>query len=91
MMICTRCIYDENVSGINFDIEGVCNYCHQVDDLIDKFGTGTFAGKLEFEKIVNAIKESHAHKKYDCIVGVSGGTDSSYVLLLAVLDLLEAI
>lgn len=83
-MICTRCIYDDNVSGINFDSVGVCNYCHQVDELIEKFGTGTSAGKLEFEKIVNAIKTSHTRKKYDCIVGVSGGTDSSYVLLLAV-------
>jgi hypothetical protein len=72
------------VSGINFDSVGVCNYCHQVDELIEKFGTGTSAGKLEFEKIVNAIKTSHTRKKYDCIVGVSGGTDSSYVLLLAV-------
>ena len=83
-MICARCIYDEKVSGINFDSKGVCNYCHQVDELMKKFGTGTPAGKLEFEKIVKTIKESYANKKYDCIIGVSGGTDSSYVLLLAV-------
>jgi hypothetical protein len=61
----------------------VCNYCHQVDELIEKFGTGTSAGKLEFEKIVNSIKTSHTRKKYDCIVGVSGGTDSSYLVYLA--------
>ena len=84
MMICARCIYDDKVSGINFDSEGVCNYCHQVDELLEKFGTGTCEGKLEFEKIVNAIRTSHAKKKYNCIVGVSGGTDSSYVLFLAV-------
>ena len=78
-MICKRCIYDEKVSGIFFDSDGVCNYCHQVDDLIEKFGTGTLAGKIEFEKIVKSIQDSHARKKYDCIIGVSGGTDSSYV------------
>ena len=72
------------MSGIFFDSDGVCNYCHQVDDLIEQFGTGTLAGKIEFEKIVKSIKDSHSHKKYDCIIGVSGGTDSSYVLLLAV-------
>jgi hypothetical protein len=83
-MICSRCIYDDKISGINFDSDGVCSYCHQVDDLLKKFGTGTSAGNLEFEKIVSAIKTSHAKKKYDCIVGVSGGTDSSYVLYLAV-------
>jgi N-acetyl sugar amidotransferase len=81
--ICTRCIYDERVAGITFDGDGVCNYCRQVDDLAKMYGTGTNSGAEEFSKIVAQIKKAGQGKKYDCVVGVSGGTDSSYMLYLA--------
>lgn len=81
--ICTRCIYDEHVSSIMFDEEGVCNYCHQIDKLINNYGTGKEKGEKELQKIIKDIKENGKGKKYDCIIGVSGGTDSSYLLYLA--------
>ena len=83
-MICTRCIYDSRVSSITFDKQGICNYCHQIDALIAEYGTGTKKGDYTIDKIVNEIKKKGANKKYDCIVGVSGGTDSSYMLYWAV-------
>jgi N-acetyl sugar amidotransferase len=82
--ICSRCIYDERVASIVFDEQGVCNYCKQVDALIDSYGTGNEKGDAALAKIVSQIKEAGKGKKYDCIVGVSGGTDSSYMLYWAI-------
>jgi len=78
--ICSRCIYDETVAGISFDEAGVCNYCHTMDELRNQYGTGTEEGKKKLEEIIKKIKREGKGKKYDCIVGVSGGTDSSYMV-----------
>jgi hypothetical protein len=83
-MICVKCIYDENVAGISFDSRGVCNYCLQVSELMQQYGTGSERGIKTFENLVSTIKKKQRFKKYDCVIGVSGGTDSSYVLLRAV-------
>lgn len=81
--ICTRCIYDETVANISFDSEGVCNYCHLIDQLKKEYGTGSEKGEQKFKEIVECIKKDGRGKKYDVAVGVSGGTDSSYMLYLA--------
>lgn len=81
--VCSRCIYDESVAYIKFDENGVCNYCHQIDKLAEEYGTGKEKGEKEFQNIVEQIKQDGKNKKYDCIIGVSGGTDSSYMLYLA--------
>jgi N-acetyl sugar amidotransferase len=83
LKICTRCIYDERVPSISFDHEGVCNYCKQVEQLIEQYGTGQSKGESLFSEILTDIKRSGRGKKYDCIVGVSGGTDSSFLVYLA--------
>jgi N-acetyl sugar amidotransferase len=83
LTICSRCIYDERVSSISFDDKGVCNYCHQIDSLEELYGTGQEKGKQEFSSIVSQIKIDGKNKKYDCVIGVSGGTDSSYMVYLA--------
>lgn len=83
LQICSRCIYDERVNGITFDDQGVCNFCHQVDMLRAQFGTGTEVGKVKLDKVIGEIKKAGRNKKYDCIIGVSGGTDSSYMVYLA--------
>lgn len=81
--ICRRCIYDARVSAITFDAEGVCNYCRQSDMLAAEYGTGTAAGEARLLAIVDQIRASGRGKRYDCVVGVSGGTDSSYMVHLA--------
>jgi N-acetyl sugar amidotransferase len=81
--ICTRCIYDTKVPKIIFDEKGVCNYCKMIDDLMAQYKTGTPEGVADFMKIVEQIKKDGKGKKYDCIVGVSGGTDSSYMIVKA--------
>jgi hypothetical protein len=81
--ICSRCIYDERVASIHFDEDGVCNYCHQVDMLVKEYGTGQQKGLDTLNGIVAEIKKAGKNKKYDCVVGVSGGTDSSYMIYWA--------
>ena len=82
--ICSRCIYDETVDQITFDDDGICNYCHQVDELVALYGTGMLKGQKTFESYVKEIKRAGKKNKYDVIVGVSGGTDSSYMLYLSI-------
>lgn len=81
--ICTRCVYDERVPSISFDTAGVCNYCKMHDDLELRYPIGAEGEKI-LSGIVEQIKRAGAGKKYDCIVGVSGGCDSSYMLHMAV-------
>ena len=83
LRICSRCIYDERVPSIQFDEEGICNYCRQVESLMAQYGTGKPKGEAIFADILDDIKKAGKGKRYDCIVGISGGTDSSYLLYLA--------
>lgn len=80
IQICSKCIYDNTVPSIQFNQDGVCNYCQMVDELIDEYGTGKEKGKEIFNSILEEIKYDGKNKKYDCVIGVSGGTDSSYML-----------
>ena len=83
VQMCARCIFDEDTAGIAFDAEGICSYCRMVEGLTEMYGTGTAEGATNFESIVDDIKRAGRGKKYDVAVGVSGGTDSSYMLYLA--------
>ena len=80
--ICTRCVLDTTVSDIWFDEKGECKYCKIHDEMEAKHPLGP---QLEQElKIrIKTIKNRGRLKKYDCIVGVSGGRDSTYTLLIA--------
>jgi len=81
-MICSRCIYDDHIPYITFDSEGVCNYCHQSEQLEEEYPTG----EEGWEKLVNIakkIKHEGRKKPYDVVIGVSGGCDSSYMVYLA--------
>lgn len=83
VQVCSKCIYDERVSSISFDQAGVCNYCHQIENLKNEYGTGKDVGSKKLADIIEKVKEDGKGKKYDCIIGVSGGTDSSYMVYLA--------
>ena len=84
LKICKRCIYDETIPGITFNADGICNYCEMIDSLKNEYKTGTKEGEEMFLKFVEEIKKKGRGKKYDCVVGVSGGTDSSYMIYKAV-------
>ena len=73
--ICSRGVWDSTVPGITFDENGVSNYAKMFDRLCEVYPRGE-KGKKYWENIVDRIKEKGKNKKYDCIIGVSGGTDS---------------
>lgn len=79
---CTRCIYDEHTPRIVFDERGICNYCAMYDRLDAEHPTGE-EGERRLQAIAAEIRRAGKGNKYDCIVGVSGGCDSSYTLHLA--------
>ena len=84
LRICKGCIYDETIPGIQFDERGTCNYCKMAEDLCAQYGTGNERGKEMLSQIIKEIKREGRGRKYDCVVGVSGGTDSSYTLIKSV-------
>lgn len=79
--ICARGLWDGTIPGILFDENGVSNYAKIQDELCRLFQRGE-KGIKEWEQIVDKIKTRGKNQKYDCIIGVSGGTDSSFLLHL---------
>lgn len=79
LKICSKCISDETVPGISFDVNEICNYCKMHNKLEAEYPTGE-NGRKKIAKIVERIKFAGRKKKYDCIVGVSGGCDSSFLI-----------
>lgn len=82
--ICSVCIYDEDTPGISFNEQGVCSYCTMIEGLKEQYKTGTSEGEKSWQEIIEQIKKDGKGKQYDCVIGVSGGTDSSYMLHMAV-------
>jgi len=77
---CTQCILDtKDDSAIEFDGSGVCSYCRDYEIKESKFVKKGEEGERALEALVNKIKESGLGKPYDCILGVSGGVDSTYL------------
>ena len=77
--ICNRCVMDTSDQEIQFDHLGNCNHC---DDFYTNTSKLLYHGEVSdniLHKIVEKIKESGKKREYDCLVGVSGGADSSYV------------
>lgn len=77
--ICTRCLMDTTDPEIQFDEMGVCNHCHDYDRLISQRVLTGQAGLSYLEALVEQIKRDGVGKPYDCLMGVSGGVDSTYV------------
>ena len=79
---CNQGIWDESVPGIRFDQNGTSNYSGLFKEMELKYPRGS-EGSHEFEKLVDKIKYNSNNKQYDCLIGVSGGTDSSYLMHIA--------
>lgn len=80
--ICNRCVMDTSDPTITFDENGYCNHCTEA---LEKKKTQLFEGsqgEKEYRNIIKKLKESGIGKKYDCILGISGGIDSSYLAYL---------
>ncbi len=77
---CTRCVMDTTACEITFDKNGVCNFCTEFEVLAHKTIWRPIEVRLkELEEGVTKIKDLGKKSKYDCLVGLSGGVDSSYI------------
>ncbi|HWY11249.1 MAG TPA: N-acetyl sugar amidotransferase [Bacteroidia bacterium] len=79
---CSLGLWDQSVPGVKFDDNGVSNYCKMQLSLMQQYPRGN-EGMLEWESLVKKIKKDGVGKKYDCVIGISGGTDSCYLLHVA--------
>lgn len=81
--ICNRCVMDTSDVDISFDAEGNCNHCNNFFERIAPQIYNGESSDKELEKNIKKIKDSGRNKKYDCLIGISGGIDSSYVAYIA--------
>lgn len=85
--VCTNCVMD-NVQdeSLTFDENGICSDCYTFyNDILPTWNFGE-GHEEELATLIKQIKEAGNGKDYDCIVGFSGGLDSSYLLHMAVTE-----
>lgn len=78
--VCTNCVMDTTDSAIKFDSDGVCDHCK---DFIHNTRAGWLEDQHSHQKIftlIESIRKSGVNHDFDCILGLSGGLDSSYLL-----------
>lgn len=80
---CTCCVMDTTDSKIVFDENGVCDYCNDYHKNILPAWSAKLADKDLLAKTAEEIKRNTAGQKYNCIIGLSGGVDSSYLCYVA--------
>lgn len=79
--ICTRCVMDTTDAEIQFDAQGRCNHCTTALQRLEKEYLPNEEGKRRLDALLAQIRHLGAGKPYDCIIGLSGGVDSSYLAL----------
>ena len=83
---CVRCVMNTSDPWITFNEDGLCNHCQGYDTYISNIGTLEEQQKI-LDKMVAQMKSDGKGKDYDCIMGLSGGVDSSYLAWFAVTQL----
>ena len=82
--ICTNCVMDTSDSKITFDEHGVCDHCRTFKRDIEPVWHPDAESERKLEEIIAGIKDRGKDRKYDCMIGMSGGLDSSYLTYLAI-------
>jgi N-acetyl sugar amidotransferase len=82
--ICKRCVMDTSDAKITFDEYGVCEYCRNFDVNIRPHWHTDERGLRELEPAIDSMKRYGKSREYDCVIGLSGGVDSSYLVHTAV-------
>ena len=77
--ICTRCIMDTTDQEIVFDEKGVCNHCRRYEERAKEELYCDESGQQKLKDLISGIKEEGKNKKYDYIIGISGGVDNTMV------------
>lgn len=83
--MCTRCVMDTSAPDITFDAQGICSYCTRfLEQSRIAIQPDPSRQHALLQTLVAEIRRRRGRKAYDCVVGVSGGVDSSWVLVQAV-------
>ena len=82
--ICNSCIMDTSDPNIHFDEQGVCDYCNNFKNTIKPSWHTDEKGTEELRQLATKIKKEGEGTDFDCIIGLSGGLDSSYAAHIAV-------
>ncbi len=77
--ICTRCVMDTTDPQIRFDPRGVCSHCRTFDTVLRKSWFPDASGQARLREMLATIRRHGEGAEYDCIMGLSGGVDSSYL------------
>ncbi|MEZ4731755.1 MAG: N-acetyl sugar amidotransferase [Caldilineaceae bacterium] len=80
--MCKRCVMDTSDPEIEFDAEGLCHHCRTYEELAKTHILPDAQRKQALDQLIIDIKQKGAGKNYDCIIGVSGGVDSTYLAYL---------
>jgi N-acetyl sugar amidotransferase len=80
--VCSKCVMDTTDKEIEFDANGVCNHCRDFEIKYRELPKQDFTDSSFFSETIASIKASSKNDKYDCILGLSGGVDSSYMVYL---------
>ena len=80
--ICKKCIMDTSDEQIVFNENGICNHCISFEEQFKLIPKENFSESKQFKNLIEEIKKSSRNTKYDCILGLSGGVDSSYMAYL---------
>lgn len=81
---CTHCVMNSTDSNLSFDVNGVCDRCHDYEERILPWWNHGMGHEEELNNLILDIKKRGEGKEYDCLLGLSGGLDSSYMLHLAI-------
>ena len=81
--ICKTCVMDTSDIKIVFDEKGVCDHCNTFNIKILPYWTNLKKDKRAFNRLINKIQIAGKGKDFDCIIGMSGGVDSSYLAYIA--------
>lgn len=82
--ICTRCVMDTTDPDIAFDENGYCNHCTNAIERLKQppYGLPPAEKEKALNELIQKVKKAGEGKKYDCVIGLSGGVDSTYLAYL---------
>lgn len=81
--LCTKCVMDTSDPHITFDADGVCSHCRKFKNVTSRDWYPNDEGLRRWQVMAEQIRQESKGREYDCILGLSGGVDSSYLALVA--------
>lgn len=80
---CRQCVMDTSLPEVSFDENGICNFCRAWEAYVAHEASDASRKGPRFDALLRQIREAGIGRPYDCLIGISGGVDSSYVALKA--------